>query len=64
MGIYLRRAKVSKLDFAPPELVAFFGIACYKDLAPTEPFQESARRESSSASLLHTHHGLHESTYG
>jgi hypothetical protein len=38
MGVYPRRAKVSKLDFAPPELVAFFCIACYKDVAPTEPF--------------------------
>jgi hypothetical protein len=59
MGVYLWRAKVSKLDFAPPELVAFFCVACYKDLAPNGAvFQESARRESISASLLHTSHGL------
>jgi hypothetical protein len=38
MGVYPRRAKVFKLDFAPPELVAFFFVACYKDLTPPEPF--------------------------
>jgi len=38
MGVYPRGANASKLDFAPLELVAFFCVACYKDLAPTEPF--------------------------
>src|SRR5260221_5865664 len=37
------------IDFAPPELVAFFCVACYKDLAPTEPFFKSLLGESLAA---------------
>ena len=37
------------LDFAPPELVAFFCVACYKDLAPTEPLFKSLLGESLAA---------------
>ena len=58
MGVYLRRAKVSQLDFVPPELVAFFCVACYKDPAPTEPFFKSLLGESLAAFRSYIPHGL------
>jgi hypothetical protein len=59
-----RDVGLAKSGFRPTSWSRFSASRAIKNWLLRSRFQESARRESISASLLHTHHGLHESTYG